>query len=191
MSLVEAKGARTTAERLQAEYPAGGHRPEARRARRPRRRTDRGEIPRGPQGSGEAHQRKPPMPTARIMEAKGLLPKGASANYTMVRFDMTHTPTGRFRGGHQDLRGLDEGQPYPQERPRLWGCGLSVSRASDAGIAVRNLSKGLRRRPGSGRPFLTISALRGNPFRHRPFGMRAKAPCSTSSRGWTSRTGAR
>ena len=29
-----------------------------------------------------------------IMEAKGLLPKGASANYTMVRFDMTHTPTG-------------------------------------------------------------------------------------------------
>ena len=24
----------------------------------------------------------------------GLLPKGASANYTMVRFDMTHTPTG-------------------------------------------------------------------------------------------------
>jgi NitT/TauT family transport system substrate-binding protein len=28
------------------------------------------------------------------MEAKGLLPKGASANYTMVRFDMTHTPTG-------------------------------------------------------------------------------------------------
>ena len=30
----------------------------------------------------------------RDMEAKGLLPKGASANYTMVRFDMTHTPTG-------------------------------------------------------------------------------------------------
>ena len=29
-----------------------------------------------------------------IMEAKGLLPKGASANYTMVRFDMAHTPTG-------------------------------------------------------------------------------------------------
>ena len=23
-----------------------------------------------------------------------MLPKGASANYTMVRFDMTHTPTG-------------------------------------------------------------------------------------------------
>lgn len=29
-----------------------------------------------------------------IMEAKGLLPKGTSANHTMVRSDTTHTPTG-------------------------------------------------------------------------------------------------
>ena len=29
-----------------------------------------------------------------VMEAKGLLPKGASAQYAMVRFDMKHTPTG-------------------------------------------------------------------------------------------------
>ena len=78
-----------------------------------------------------------------IMEAKGLLPKGASANYTMVRFDMTHTPTGL--PSEADIKTFADwmkAEPYPQERPRLWGCGLSVSRASDAGIAVRDLSKG-------------------------------------------------
>ena len=92
-----------------------------------------------------------------IMEAKGLLPKGASRQLHdgAFRHD-AHADRPAFRGGHQDLRGLDEGQPYPQERPRLWGCGLSVSRASDAGIAVRDLSKGYGEGPVSGRPFLPV-----------------------------------
>ncbi|MFQ8735441.1 MAG: ATP-binding cassette domain-containing protein [Bilophila wadsworthia] len=60
-----------------------------------------------------------------------------------------------------------------------------MSRASDAGIAVRDLSKGY----GEG-PVLTAFPLicpPGNPFRHRPFDA-AKAPCSTLA-GWTSRPG--
>ena len=74
-----------------------------------------------------------------VMEAKGLLPKGASAQYAMVRFDRA-----AFRGGHQGLRGLDEGQPHPQERPGLRRRGFPVSNDGrrDAGIAVRDLSKG-------------------------------------------------
>lgn len=61
-----------------------------------------------------------------------------------------------------------------------------MSRASDAGIAVRDLSKGYGEGPVL--DGLSFDRPPGKPFPSSPFGS-AKAPCSTSSRGWTSRTG--
>lgn len=62
-----------------------------------------------------------------------------------------------------------------------------MSRASDAGIAVRNLSKGY----GEGRFWTAFPLIcpPGKPFPSSALRDAAKAPCSTSSRGWTSRTG--
>ena len=125
-----------------------------------------------------------------IMEAKGLLPKGASANYTMVRFDMTHTPTGL--PSEADIKTFADWMKASRilkKDPRLWGCGLSVSRASDAGIAVRDLSKGYGEGPVL--DGLSFDLPSGEPFPSSAPRDAAKAPCSTSSRGWTSRTGAR
>ncbi|WP_337431897.1 MetQ/NlpA family ABC transporter substrate-binding protein [Bilophila sp.] len=103
VSLVEAKGARTI---LNASC---GHCLETQRARRPRRRSGRGEIPRGPQGGGEAHQRKP----------RCLPPDhGGQGPAAQGRFRQLHDGAFRhgahadrpaFGSGHQGVLGLDEG----------------------------------------------------------------------------------
>ena len=86
VSLVEAKGARTILNDCKLNTPLAVI----------ALKRDVLDAPDGAQTLREAAKRINETPDAYrpIMEAKGLLPKGASANYTMVRFDMTHTPTG-------------------------------------------------------------------------------------------------
>ena len=85
VSLVEAKGARTILNDCKLNTPLAVIAPGGAQA-----------VAKFREALREAAKRINENPDAYrpIMEAKGLLPKGASANYTMVRFDMTHTPTG-------------------------------------------------------------------------------------------------
>ena len=109
VSLVEAKGARTILNDCKLNTPLAVIALKRNVLDAPRRRSGRGEIPRGPQGGGEAHQRKP----------RCLPPDhGGQGPAAQGRFRQLHDGAFRhgahadrpaFGSGHQGVLGLDEG----------------------------------------------------------------------------------